>query len=117
MKRRIILKPSAVFDNGEFYRATIERYVDGAMVGAEESPHAFPTEQAAEQFADACAAGVVDELIKHYGDKYSFTIIHPPARNGQPVWQCQLGPSSCNPPMCGCPHVPAWMLREGECRS
>lgn len=83
-KRRIILKPIAVFDRGGYHRAVIERYLDGCLIGSEASEHLFPSERQAEQFADAAAAGVVDELIHHYGDRFSFTICHP-ARAELPI--------------------------------
>jgi hypothetical protein len=77
MKKRIVLRPIAVFDRSEYWRAAVERYLDGVLVGSETSPHAFPTQHAAEGYADAQACGVIDELLHHYGDRYMFTILHP----------------------------------------
>src|SRR5580704_477317 len=79
MKKRIILRPIAVFDRSEYWRAAVERYIDGVRVGWETSPHTFPTQHAAEGYADAQACGVIDELLHHYGDRYTFTILHPPS--------------------------------------
>ena len=84
MKKRIILRPIAVFDRSEYWRAAVERYIDGVRVGSETSPHAFPTQHAAEGYADAQACGVIDELLHHYGDRYTFTILHPPSTDVEP---------------------------------
>lgn len=74
-KKQITLKPGAQHDpaSGCFF-PTITTYCDGALCAYVVGPDTFAAAPLARAFAETQALGSVDEMLRHYGDCYTFVV-------------------------------------------
>lgn len=89
MKKRITLRPRAFYSvPHQGYLPTIETWCDGQLCNQSLGREVFATRALATQFAETRALGVIDELLRHYGDVYTFTVVcaSPWERQPLPGW-------------------------------